>query len=217
MSGGVAAQGQGPFPALRRLAREAAQRAEERCDLCGAAIAPGHRHVLDVSTRDLLCACGACAVLFDRAAAGGGARRLVPARYFYLPGFAMTDLEWEALRLPVNMAFFTHHTPAGRVMALYPSPGGPTESLLGLETWRDLEQRNPILRGLEPDVEALLVNRVRAARDYFLVPIDECYKLVGLIRLSWRGLSGGGEVWGEIEQFFTSLKTRARTVEGADA
>ena len=43
----------------------------------------------------------------------------------------------------------------------------------------------------EPDVEALLVNRVGAVREYFIVPIDECYKLVGLIRLHWRGLSGG--------------------------
>ena len=35
---------------------------------------------------------------------------------------------------------------------------------------------------MEPDVEALLINRVGPAREYFLAPIDECYRLVGLIR-----------------------------------
>ena len=59
------------------------------------------------------------------------------------------------------------------------------------------------------DVEALLVNRVGSAREYFLVPIDECYRLVGLIRIHWRGLSGGSLVWGEIAAFFDDLRRRA--------
>ncbi len=62
---------------------------------------------------------------------------------------------------------------------------------------------------MQPDVEALLVNRVGAAREYFIVPIDECYKLVGLIRLHWRGLSGGAVVWGEIARFFDDLRRKA--------
>jgi hypothetical protein len=41
------------------------------------------------------------------------------------------------------------------------------------------------------------------------VPIDECYKLVGLIRGRWRGLSGGSEVWREIAAFFAALKNKA--------
>ena len=68
-------------------------------------------------------------------------------------------------------------------------------------------QANPVLSELEPDVEALLVNRVGAARgsapaEYYMVPIDDCYKLVGLIRIHWRGLSGGTEVWQEIGELF---------------
>jgi hypothetical protein len=51
-------------------------------------------------------------------------------------------------------------------------------------------------------VEALLVNRARGTRQHFLVPIDDCYRLAGLIRTRWRGLSGGEEVWKEIDRFF---------------
>ena len=72
----------------------------------------------------------------------------------------MTDAQWEALHLPINLAFFFQSTRAGRVVAVYPSPAGGTESLLTLETWNRLEEENPVLRELEPDVEALLVNRV---------------------------------------------------------
>ena len=41
---------------------------------------------------------------------------------------------------------------------------GPTESLLELDAWQALEAANPVLAQMEPDVEALLVNRARGAR-----------------------------------------------------
>ncbi|MDQ3238637.1 MAG: DUF5947 family protein, partial [Actinomycetota bacterium] len=103
-------------------------------------------------------------------------------------------------------------TPAERVVAYYPSPMGPTESLLELEAWEELEESNPVLKDMERDVEALLVNRARGASEHFLVPLDECYKLVGLIRTRWRGFSGGREVWDDITEFFDELRRRARTV-----
>jgi hypothetical protein len=127
----------------------------------------------------------------------------------------MTDAQWEALHLPISLAFFYPSSPAGRVVALYPSPAGATESLLTLEAWQDLAEDNPILRELAADVEALLVNRVGQARDYYRLPIDECYKLVGVIRTRWRGLSGGTEVWEEIGRFFTRLKERSGPAGGA--
>jgi hypothetical protein len=206
-----------PFRSLRRLARAAAESAEEHCDLCGEPIPADHRHLLNLANRELLCACRACVILFDRSAAGGGTRRLVPNRYRCLAGFEMTDAQWESLRIPVSMAFFCRDTTAGRVMAFYPSPMGPTESLLPLETWDDLAQRHPILSDMEPDVEALLVNRTHGAREYYLVPIDECYKLVGVIRAYWRGLSGGREVWQEIDRFFAALEQRSTPKGRADA
>jgi hypothetical protein len=57
------------------------------------------------------------------------------------------------------------------------------------------------------DVEALLVNRLGATPEYYLTPIDVCFALAGLIRVHWRGFSGGDAVWKEIEGFFARLRT----------
>jgi len=104
---------------------------------------------------------------------------------------------------------FFNSTPDKRIIALYPGPAGVTESLLSLDTWNEIVSDNPILEKMEADVEALLVNRVGKTRDYFIVPIDECYKLVGLIRANWSGLSGGTEVWRKIAEFYAELKERS--------
>jgi hypothetical protein len=167
---------------------------------------------LEVSTREIMCVCRPCSILFDRQAASEGKYRLIPDRHLFLEDFEMSDAQWESLRIPVDMAFFFYSTPAERVVAFYPSPMGPTESLLKLSAWEELEKSNPLLKGMERDVEALLVNRVRGAREHFLVPMDECYSLVGLIRMNWRGLSGGREVWEKIERFFEELRERSKTV-----
>ncbi len=195
-----------------KAAAEATEAAQEHCDLCGEPIPPEHRHLLEVSTREMMCACRPCSILFDSEAASEGRYRLIPDRHLFLEDFEMSDVQWESLRVPVDMAFFFHSTPAEKVVAFYPSPMGPTESLLKLSAWEELETHNPVLKGMKRDVEALLVNRVRGTREHFLVPIDECYRLVGLIRMHWRGLSGGREVWEEIEQFFEELRKRSKTV-----
>src|SRR4029077_10531570 len=85
--------------------------------------------------------------------------------------------------------FLFHSTCANRPIAIYPSPAGPTESLLSLDAWARLVETNRVLAELEPDVEALLVNRTNGAREYYRVSIDRCYALVGLIRKHWRDLS----------------------------
>lgn len=205
------------FSNLLQRARQATKSAQESCDLCGEPVAVEHRHMLNITTREMLCACRACTILFHSSAAGGSTRKLIPTRYRYLKDFNLTDAQWEGLSIPVHMAFFVRNTAAERVMALYPSPAGPTESLLSFETWDDLERQNPILRQMESDVEALLLNRIRDTRDYFLVPIDECYKLVGIIRLHWKGLSGGPEVQLQIDRFFALLRERAGVSGSRDA
>ncbi len=185
--------------------------AEEKCELCNAPIGPEHRHMLELSSRELLCACRPCSVLFDREGAAGGRYKLVPERRLRLEDFAMDDVAWEELRVPVEMAFFFASSAAERVLAYYPGPMGPTESQLQLSSWQQLERENPILAELQPDVEALLVNRVGEQPGYWLVGLDECYSLVGLIRTRWKGLSGGKQVWQEIDRFFADLDRRARS------
>jgi hypothetical protein len=138
-----------------------------------------------------------------------------------MPDFHLSDGQWESLMVPISMVFFFRSTPDARVVAFYPSPAGATESLLSLETWKDIEDANPVLKEMEPDVEALLVNRVGHARgftapEYYVLPIDLCYKLVGLIRANWRGLSGGTEVWQEIGRFFDGLKSRSTLVRDTE-
>ena len=210
----------GASPLQRMAQRSAREREEalERCDLCSAPIAPEHRHLLDVTSRELMCACQPCSVLFDRAAAGAGGRhyRLVSDRRLRIEDFALDDVMWADLRLPVDMAFFFASSEADRVLAFYPSPMGATESLLGLEAWQALEAANPVLRSLETDVEALLVHRARGERRHYIVPISDCFELVGLIRTRWRGLTGGREVWEEIARFYDGLDRRARATGRQD-
>lgn len=208
--------------ALRKLSprREPAV----RCEMCSQPLADVHPHLLEIAPQRLLCACDACALLFSVQGADAKYRR-VPRRILFLPEFCLDDAEWDGLLIPINMAFFFQSTPRARAMAFYPSPAGPTESLLELESWNGIVARNRVLQTMEPDVEALLVNRMSRGGQgggpqgdasgapeamHFVVPIDECYKLVGVIRAHWRGLSGGKTVWKEIDAFFADLKSRSQ-------
>jgi hypothetical protein len=179
----------------------------EHCGLCSVALAEEHSHLVEPATRRLVCACEACALLFD--GPNAGRFRRVPRRVVELPAFRFSDEEWDALQLPINLVFFVRSTTAGRVVACYPSPAGATESLVAAEAWESLTAANPSLRDLEPDVEGLLVNRIGASSDHFRLGVDHCYRLVGLVRSHWRGLSGGAIVWGEVAVFFDDLRERA--------
>lgn len=199
------------FATLRRFVRE--KPPVERCEMCGAELAVEHQHLIEPSSRQLICACQPCAILFS-----GQAEmkyKSVPRRIRFLPDFRLTDAQWDSLMIPIQMAFFFHSIPAGKVVAIYPGPAGATESLLDLDSWEEIVRDNAILESMEPDVEALLVNRVGSTREYYIVPIDECYKLVGLIRTHWRGLSGGTEVWRELGQFFAKLKAASNHIKEA--
>jgi hypothetical protein len=203
------------FGELHQLVRRAkAQKPlpKERCEMCSQPVPTVHQHLIEVATRRLVCTCGACSLLFG--SQSGSKYKLVPRRVRFLPGFSLSDGQWESLMVPINMAFFFSSSVTGKVIALYPSPAGATESLLPLETWNEIVQENPLLADTEQDVEALLVNRLGSMRgystaEYYILPIDECYKLVGLIRSHWRGLSGGAEVWDETGKFFATLRKRS--------
>lgn len=204
------------FGVLRQFGRR--QRPSEPCELCSTPLGPGHPHLIELSARRLLCACDACALLFEGRA--GRRYKRVPRRVLRFESFRLTDGQWEGLMIPINMAFFFRSSIENRVVTLYPSPAGAVESLLSVDAWADIARENPALNDIDADVEALLVNRVghargSAAADYFLAPMDECYRLVGLIRSHWRGLSGGTEVWQEISGFFADLRQKARAVHSA--
>src|SRR5271169_5042971 len=203
------------FATLRQFARS--RPLVERCELCSAGLAHEHPHLVELASRQIICACEACATLFDGMA--NGKYRRVSRRAQLLADFKMTDAQWENLLIPINMAFFFHSSIEGRIVPLYPSPAGAVESLLPLDAWNEIVEQNAPLNHLRPDIEALLVNRVGHAHeisraDYYIAPIDECYRLVGLIRANWKGLSGGTEVWAEIGRFFSDLRAQADIVHG---
>jgi Family of unknown function (DUF5947) len=203
------------FGVLRQFARR--PRNVEHCELCSMELGREHPHLFDPIGRKVLCACDACALLFSGRADAKFKR--VPRNVRFLASFRMTDAQWDSLMVPINMAYFFWSSPEGRMIAMYPSPAGATESLLSLETWSEIVYDNPELDAMEPDVEALLVNRIGhsrgfAAPEYYILPIDECFKLVGLIRLHWKGFSGGAEVWQEITGFFEQLRGKAMVPAG---
>lgn len=191
-----------------RFARSRGSAALESCELCGAPIGASHRHLAEPGKHRLLCVCGACAALSGED--GNGLYRSVPGYAQRLEAFHMTDAGWDALGIPVGLAFFIFSSTQKRIAAFYPGPAGTMESLLDLRAWEQLAAANPGLRSLKPDVEALLVNRVNGAREYYLAPVDLCYGLAGLIRKHWHGLSGGHDAWQEIGQFFSRLREMDR-------
>ena len=184
----------------------------EGCEMCNEVIGAEHPHVVNVTTRSLLCACRPCYLLFTQVGAGRGAYRSVPDRYLIDPDFVLTEGQWEELQVPVAMAFFFHNSVQDRIVAQYPSPAGATESLLDLAAWAAIAARNPLAAALEPDVEALIVHRTKEGSSSYLVPIDACYELVGRVRLHWSGFDGGAEARAEIAEFFDRVQARSRVL-----
>lgn len=199
--------------ALQRAIHRARQRvaSAERCGMCAAAVGPEHRHVWDEQGGELICACPPCSLLFVREAAAGGRYQLVPTHARRLPGVSADELG-----VPVGLVFFVKQRD-GRVLGHYPSPLGTTESEIDAGTWRAAEARVPALAELTPQVEAFLVwTGMPRGGQQWVVPVDECYRLVALIRRHWTGMSGGGAVWREIAGFFDDLGRRHDRPSGND-
>lgn len=195
-----------PFATLRTFLRQKPAAPGTRCELCAASIGE-HPHLLELQTRKIVCSCRSCAILFS--SQNANSYRRVPRDVFLLADFALSDAQWDSLAIPINMAYFCQRTGASAPAVFYPSPAGATESLLPVESWQEFVTANPALHSMEPEVQCLLVNRITTPHRYFLAPIDECYRLVGLIRSRWRGFSGGADVWKEIGVFFNSLEERS--------
>jgi hypothetical protein len=179
----------------------------ERCEMCGEPVGAEHSHVVDVANRALLCTCRACSLLFAYPDARL-AYKAVPDRYRALEPLPLPL--WEDLQIPVGVAFFFTNSTLGRVVGVYPSPAGATESELPLGSWEAIVAAEPKLGTLADDVEAVLV-RVRGTRvEAYLVPIDVCYELVGHLRRLWRGFDGGQDVRSRMDEFFAGIAGRCR-------
>jgi hypothetical protein len=187
----------------------------ERCEMCGEVLSDRHGHVVDLDKRSLACTCRACYLLFTHEGAAGGHYRAVPEHVLHDPGHPLTDADWNELQIPVAMAFFFYNSALEQIVAGYPSPGGATECELDLAAWERLAAAHPLLARLAPDVEAIFVNRTNEGNEVYLIPIDECYSLVGELRLRWQGFDGGAEVRASLATFLDGLRRRARVLAGA--
>lgn len=176
----------------------------ERCDLCGRGIPEEHRHMLQLDERRIDCACETCWSLHS----GDPQYRPVGTRTAWLPDLVLSDERWASFNIPIGLAFFMRSSVAGGIVALYPSPAGATESQLDLGAWDAVCAENPALEGLEADAEGLIVNRMAEPHQHAIAPIDDCYRLVGIVKASWEGISGGPRLERAIASFFGELRDR---------
>jgi hypothetical protein len=178
---------------------------DEVCDLCGTTIPHRHRHLLHLLERRIVCSCEPCWGMRS----GEDDYRPVGNRTVWLDDMELPDDVWANFQIPIGLAFFMGSTVTSCVVAMYPSPGGATESELHFESWAQLVALNPVVAGLEPDVEGLIVNRLADPPIHVIAPIDVCYELTGLIKAHWEGISGGTRVQEAIAEFFDELRAEA--------
>jgi hypothetical protein len=178
---------------------------EERCDLCTTTVPAQHRHLLNLVERRIECVCESCWALRS----GDAEFRPTGTRTLWLGDLNLPEEVWAGFQIPIGLAFFMESTVAGCVVALYPSPAGATESELHFSTWSRLVELNPVLAGLEADVEGLIINRLADPPAYVIAPIDRCYELTGTIKASWEGISGGAGVDEALAGFFAALRSEA--------
>jgi Family of unknown function (DUF5947) len=200
---------QGPLPGAAAVTEEGDA---ERCEMCREVLDGRHGHVVEIEQRSIVCACRACYLLFLSEGAAGGRYRSVPERVRHDPATPLDDADWSELQIPVAMAFFFVNSALGRVVAGYPSPGGMTECELDLAAWDRLVAAYPLFAAMTPDVEAVFVNRAESGGEVFLLPIDQCYSLVGELRLRWQGFDGGAEAHAALASFLADLRGRARAL-----
>lgn len=177
----------------------------EACDICGVGLSDDHRHLLHLVERRIICSCESCWGMRS----GEGDYRPVGARTIWLPDLDLPDDVWAGFQIPIGLAFFMHSTVTDCIVAMYPSPAGATESELHFESWARMCELNPVLGKLDSDIEGLIVNRLSDPPVYAIAPIDRCYGLVGAIKTTWEGISGGAGVDKAVTRFFDDLRAQA--------
>ena len=199
-----------PCPRARPTAGRRPDRDGERCDLCGRACQGGPPPPAPAR--------GAPDRLRVRAVLGH-ARPATPstARWARAPPGCPTSSSPTSAGPASGSRSASRSSCARRVVGgmvgLYPSPAGATECELDLSAWDALRADNPVLESLEADAEGLIVNRLSSPPQHAIAPIDDCYRLVGLVKASWEGISGGTGLELALQGFFDELRERGRPRE----
>jgi hypothetical protein len=193
--------------ALKRLQMrempEGPEPIEASCDLSGTSMPEEHRHLLELEERSIVCVCESCWALRS------GEPQFIPtgSRVVWLDDITFPDELWARFRIPIGLAFFLKGEEG--IAAFYPSPAGATESELDLGVWDALSVLNPEIEELERESEALIVDRLSDPHRYAIAPTDDAYRLVGLVKANWQGISGGPGVEKAVTEFFDGLRDRA--------
>jgi hypothetical protein len=107
------------------------------------AVAPTHRHVVDLSSRAVRCACQSCAILFPRLA--GGRFRSIPDRVLTIDR-TVDAAVWSALGVPVYLSYLWFDSTLDRWVAHVPSPAGVVEVELKDGAWGTRARRAALRR-----------------------------------------------------------------------
>jgi Family of unknown function (DUF5947) len=176
-----------------------------RCELCPISLPDEHKHLLDLEERRIVCVCPTCWSMRS----GDARYRPTGSRTLWLSELDLPDDLWAEFQIPIGLAFFLRSSATGKVVGLYPSPAGATECELDLGAWDRLVAANPVLEDLDPDAEALIVNRMADPHVHAIAPLDDCYRLVGIVKATWEGITGGAAMEAAVERYFDDLRTAA--------
>jgi Family of unknown function (DUF5947) len=189
-----------PAPAQPPVAGEG-----PRCELCPISLPADHKHLLDLDERRIVCVCPTCWSMRS----GDARYRPTGSRTLWLENLDLPDDLWAEFQIPIGLAFFLRSTASGKVVGLYPSPAGATECELDLDAWDRLVAADPVLEDLDPDAEALIVNRLHQPHAHAIAPLDDCYRLVGIVKATWEGISGGAAMEAAVQRYFDDLRAEA--------
>jgi hypothetical protein len=201
----LAAWAHPPGPALVVVPPAAKAAATGTCELCPSGLGTNHRHLLRLDERRIICVCETCWSMRS----GDAEYRPTGGRTVWLDDFVLTDELWAGLQIPIGLAFMMRSSLTDMMVALYPSAAGATEHELDILAWTSLVAANPVLEDLQPDAEALVVNRLSDPAQVVIAPLDQCYRLVGLVKSRWQGISGGAGIEAAVEEFFAGLRAEA--------
>ena len=152
------------------------------------------------------CACARAAWRFARATPSCARRG---TRVVWLDDFELSDELWARSRSrSASPSSCATAPPAASSRSIRARPGRPSRSSTS-DAWEELGPPTRCSIDLEPDAEALIVNRMAEPPQHAIAPIDECYRLVGLIKASWEGISGGAGPEEAIAAFFDELRARS--------